>query len=156
MNLFGSREEDPLLQNDPLAPSSEDSPDDPAPSDNPSSEENADPSASEEPSPSDDSDERAGQPRSSLEEGGGSVFGPCPPSAPADAPADGNRPRRTLTHTVAEAADGELAALNAALDAGWRLDRVEVRTAPEAPTDAPPAGDRSATIAFLLWRPDAR
>jgi len=119
MNLFGSREDDPLLENDPLAPSSDEntasgeeraSDDDSAPSSpagdgprtSPSREENDDPGSGND------------APSAGTSNGTGPHFA-----------LPGTGSTRTLRRSVETAQEGRLSVLNAAFDQGWRLDRIE-------------------------------
>jgi len=120
MSIFGSREEDPLLQDDPLAPSSEE-----------------DAASEDEPSAGDDSTQTSaeGAEARSKEEA---------PEAPDDGAVadsdeqaadeseghfafDGEGTNRTLVRSLEEAEHGNLTVLNAAFDQGWRIDRVVYR-----------------------------
>lgn len=121
MSLFGSREDDPLLQDDPFAPSEEDSASRPSA---PSEEEHPDPEASG---------------------SGADAISPDVPASGAELPAeaqhdesaaaggkdrfsfDGEEARRALVRNVDEAEAGTLSALNTAFDQGWRLERVVYR-----------------------------
>ena len=107
MDLFGSREEDPLLENDPLAPSPDENAD--------SGEE---PTADDAPSSSNDDDSPSGDAPSSSNASNG--------SSPHFALA-GTGDTRTLRRSVEKTEDGGLSVLNAAFDQGWRLDRIEYR-----------------------------
>jgi hypothetical protein len=120
MSIFGSRDDDPLLQDDPLAPSSdnEESRDDAA---RPSSGGGA-----------------AGREQGPPHEAGTGVFGPF--DAEASVPSDD--PTREVVRTATQAAEGNLAPLNAALDQGWRVARVHVRGSA--------AGPSSREVVFVL------
>lgn len=127
MSIFGSREDDPLLQDDPFAP---------PPDDDPSAEEDASPAEQSADAPSDETPSRSE-----------SVFGPS----------DGEGDRfseststRVLVHPVEEAANGHLAQLNMALDEGWRFRRVELRE--EATDEELQSRQAPRTLAFVLHR----
>lgn len=162
MNPFGSRDEDPLLQNDPLAPSSDDA----------ASDDEAD--ASGEPPPettdaSPPSSEKTTAQSGKIGSGPGEASARdedppvSDPSPAADqsvfSPSDGffafegQGDTRVVVRSVPEASEGRLTVLNAALGRGWRLARVELR-GDEADRDSSP--DRTAPeIAFFLRRPEA-
>lgn len=101
MSVFCPRNEDPLLQNDPLAPSDE------TEADEESSEET--------PSPKGDS---------LAEEKGAREASSEPASKFASS--ETGCPTRTITCSTEAANDGRLAPINTALNQGWRLDRVDV------------------------------
>jgi hypothetical protein len=123
MSIFGSRDDDPLLQGDPFAPSDEDEPHDAA-------------------SPSDD------DPAQKTRDPAGSTDDVPPPGASVFGPSDEDT--QVLVHLVEEAADGRLGRLNAALDAGWRLRRVELRDDP--PGDPTRSTADARALAFVLRR----
>jgi len=100
MSIFGSREEDPLLQNDPLAPPSDDS---------------SDSSSAHPEGLRSDSDSPLSNALTEAESPG--------PGAPFAFPEEG--PTRTLRRSVEAAREGHLSILNAAFDQGWRLTRIE-------------------------------
>lgn len=124
MSIFGSRQDDPLLQNDPLSPSADDT----APS-TPTKEHSV---------PVERSD---------------SVFGrtEAPPRG------DGAAGHRIVRHTAAKAESGPLTELNAAFDAGWRLDHVDLQPEASGNEENEPPGSTSGslTLAFVLYRIDA-
>jgi hypothetical protein len=123
MSIFGSRDDDPLLKGDPFAPSDEDETHDASsPSDDDPARKTRDPAGSGDDAP----------------RPGGSVFGPS----------DENT--QVLVHLVEEAANGRLGRLNAALDAGWRLRRVELRDDP--PDDPTRSATDARALAFVLRR----
>lgn len=97
MSLFGSREDDPLLQDDPFAPSD----------DEPSSSARA-----PEEAPADDD--------------GIAPASAAPEEEPRPS-FDGETARRALVRSVDKAEAGTLGALNTAFDQGWRLDKVVYR-----------------------------
>lgn len=108
MSLFGSREDDPLLQDDPLAPSEEAS------------------------QPRDDASSRSG---ADGPDAARADDGPAP-SRPDEAPAagaddgrglNGEAARRALVRSVDDAERGDLSVLNTAFDQGWRLEGVVYR-----------------------------
>lgn len=106
MSLFGSRENDPLLQDDPFAPSGDESS-----SGSPRSEEapgEGDPPDS--PSDGDTSPSRAQGHEASSDAGDRA------------SPREGET--RTLVRSVDEADAGPLPALNTAFDQGWRLETI--------------------------------
>lgn len=148
MSIFGSREDDPLLQDDPFAPSSGDG----APEQNgASSKEPTDNHASNHGPPS-GSPAQESKSTATDDSLGGSVFDP---STNADGRSFGETDRtaseassREIVRTAEQAANGHLSTINDALDAGWRLRRVELRnaSADHAQADA----DRS--FAFILRR----
>lgn len=121
MSLFGSREDDPLLQDDPFAPSEDDS-------------------SSQEARPPEEASRDRNQSSQETEAD--------PPDAPPvgeDASAmaqteeasrsgdddrfsfTGEEARRALVRGVDEAESGHLAVLNTAFDQGWRLEGVVYR-----------------------------
>jgi hypothetical protein len=101
MSIFGSREEDPLLQDDPLAPSSED---ESAPED--------EPPAGDDPAPASAEDAEEAPTEEPPDESEGHFA------------LDGEGTTRTLVRSVGEAEHGNLTVLNAAFDQGWRVDCV--------------------------------
>jgi len=144
MSIFGSREDDPLLQNDPLAPSSEDEL-----ADDPATEEDA----SEDDRPSTARDRATDPSEDDASTGSGigttqSVFAtPAETQDRSSAETD----ERVIVRLVEEAANGRLAQVNTALDAGWRLRRLELRD--EVPDGRVPTAGPSQSIAFVLHRP---
>jgi hypothetical protein len=157
MTLFGRREEDPLLQNDPLAPSSDDGQEGPRSSnENDSSE--AVPPENEDVSP-DGPDEDASSVASPRSETPESVFGAGSSTDTNNHFSfDGTDETRVIIRTAEEATSGRLTVLNSAFDQGWRVDRIEVN--PGAPRDTPPEGQDAASnspsrsFAFVLRRPE--
>ena len=146
MSIFGSREEDPLLQDDPFAPQSED--------DSPEADD-TDPSETQ---PSDSgprSQEKATHtpPSGDTRSVGTSVFGDNKPNrASGNASASDNTDTRVLVRLVDEAANGRLGRLNAAINDGWRLRSVELRN--EAPDAPGPNTGPSRSLAFVLHKSD--
>ena len=158
MSLFGSRKEDPLLQNDPFAPSSEEdkstessSEDDP-PENNPDRDETSqrEQEAEESESPSSstagESKDSVFTPSRTQEEEGKGFF------------QFGSRgDSRVIVRSAKEAEEGRLTVINSAIDEGWRLDRVE--TSEEAPTQGTASEkmeneERSQfKLAFIFRRP---
>lgn len=125
MDVFGSREGDPLLQDDPLAPS--------------------DGEAEEASDSAPQSDEAAESPSSSeqREEEGDTVFDAAQRTSAAAESEDEST--RVIVRSAEAAAEGRLTELNAAFEKGWRLDYVDLR--PEtAEADSP----GSHTLAFVL------
>jgi hypothetical protein len=57
-----------------------------------------------------------------------------------------------VVRPVEKAAAGELPTLNAALEEGWRLRRVELRDVP--PDASPQSTSTTLFLAFVLHRPD--
>jgi hypothetical protein len=117
MSIFGSREEDPLLQDDPLAPSSEEdaaSEDEPSAGDDSSQTSAADTEArsTEEAPDAPDTGAVADSDEEAADESGGHFA------------LDGEGTSRTLVRSLEEAEHGNLTVLNAAFDQGWRIDRV--------------------------------
>jgi len=125
MSVFGSRKDDPLLQNDPLAP------------------------GSDEDSGEDDPDQHA----SSTEED--SVFRRTTSDGDGAENShfrfDGSEDTRVLVRSATEVVDGRLTVLNAAFDEGWRLERIEIEE--NAPEDEPSSTDTALTLGFVLQRP---
>ena len=155
MSVFGTREDDPLLQNDPLAPSPDDeqegepSSDEP-PYDEESSEKAVSEDASSEAAPSDKETAPTDGPETdastSHSEGTDSVFGPGSSSETEDENhfrLGGSEDTRAIVRSAKEAASGRLTVLNAAFDQGWRLSRVDVQEdpTPEAASDPDPPSD---------------
>ena len=156
MSIFGSRDDDPLLQGDPFAPGAEDDPSD----EEPAGEE----SAGED---TDDEGLRAGEPATterpdaSPAEGDStsrdSVFGPADDdqgraSGEGD-PVSEDGGTRVLVRLLEEAADGRLDRLNTAVDAGWRLQRVELVN--EAADEQRQSAGASRSLAFVLHKPNS-
>jgi len=146
MSVFGSQNEDPLLQNDPLAPSTEGDNENEAPDDQElSSVESTD----GEMAPPDASQERAD-----------SVFGSTSREANRKengAPPEKGENPRVMVRSITEAARGGLAAVNEALEDGWRLERVQVNEVSSAKCDAgaeAPLAQSGLTLAFVLRRPE--
>mgnify|MGYP006304999215 CR=1 FL=1 len=167
MSLFGSREEDPLLENDPLAPSGdseesvsdEDAPDEDASPTGSVEEPDSTPSSSASDSSASVSEMGPPDTLPSDEEKADSVFSATSSHAvSADEKAlqfDGQDDTRVVVHTAAEAGSGRLTVLNAALDEGWRLDRVELMSDPPDEESGPGSEDtRSAVVklAFVLQK----
>ncbi len=116
MSIFGSREDDPLLQDDPFSPADED----------PSSEATS-----------------ASEGTSSTPEGteAPSTGSAAPANADATAPAQGDsagarggdggstggEAQRSLVRSADEVESGQLDALNTAFDQGWRLESIAYR-----------------------------
>lgn len=120
MSLFGSREDDPLLQDDPLVPSDDESsaPSARAPDEAPEE------SAPSPQAPEETSDSPPGGNTSSSR----SQSGPSSASDTGDRAAlSGEEARRALVRGVDAAEAGNLSALNTAFDQGWRLDKVVYR-----------------------------
>lgn len=146
MSIFGSREDDPLLQNDPLAPSPDDDPaGDTADEDGDASESDRSSTArnrSEAPADEDASTDSAAGPATS-------VFGS---PAGVQGRSSSRTDERVIVRLVEEAANGRLAQVNTALDAGWRLRRLELRD--EVPDGrVPTTADSPQSVAFVLYRP---
>lgn len=121
MDPFGSREDDPLLQGDPFAPTS--------------SEDDADggEAASENRSPVE-----TGEASRSGETTGESVF----EESGSHFALDGDGDTRVVFRSAEGASEGRLTVLNAAFDQGWSLDRVELRKGE--------GGGAGTSIAFVL------
>jgi hypothetical protein len=121
MSLFGSREDDPLLQDDPLAPSEEDAESsssrasDEEPSDHDESVPASEAVSPEAPSVEAESSEK-------TQHGGAATAGRDDRFS-----FDGEDARRALVRNVDDAEAGNLAVLNTAFDQGWRLERVVYR-----------------------------
>lgn len=143
MSVFGSRNDDPLLQNDPLAPSADENDEDDA-------------AAPDEAATEDDAEREATATNGERTEE--SVFGPgaSAGSGTEDRPnAHGNEKTRVVACSVAEVARETIANLNKALDDGWRLDHVEVNERGTAEWEAEAgtsAADSSLELAFVLRR----
>jgi len=129
MSIFGSREDDPLLQDDPLAPSDHESSASSARASeqSPSGGEEATQASSSSPgaeptaSQSDASSDPVSDPRSSFE---------------------GKRARRAIVRGLDTVETGALSALNTAFDQGWRLDKIVYR-------------EETADLLFLLRQQEA-
>ena len=128
MDVFGSREGDPLLQDDPFAPSDEET-DDASDSAPPQSAD-----ASEQASAPDGSAEQ-------LEAEKNTVFD----SLPTASAMEGEDATRVIVRSAEAAAEGRLTELNAAFDQGWRLAHVDLRS---ETADAPSPEGHS--FAFVL------
>ena len=142
MSVFGSRDEDPLLQDDPLAPSADDD-----------DHEEASP---DETTSSDDVTRRASSSPAEGRRGGVTVFGRVAPTGDDGEEAGGET--RVLVQSPAEAASGALAALNNALDDGWRIRRVDVNEDSAAEPDAEigrSSSEPTLTLAFVLHRSES-
>jgi hypothetical protein len=142
MSVFGSRDEDPLLQDDPLAPSADDD-----------DHEEASP---DETTSSDDVTRSASSSSAEGGRGGGTVFGRVTPTGTNDE--EDGRETRVLVQSPAEAASGALAALNNALDNGWRIRRVDIEEDASAGRDAEiegPSTEPLLTLAFVLHRSES-
>ena len=131
MAPFGSREDDPLLQDDPLAPPSKegDGEDDDTTGDV-DPEAHADESTGEG-AAVDEEDARA-ESRSLVETGEDSRVGEATdPSVFEDSgdrfKFDGDGDTRVVTRSADGASKGRLTVLNAAFEQGWTLERVELR-----------------------------
>lgn len=171
MDIFGSREEDPLLQDDPLAPSSEegasednaeggsaeeDSHKRNAPKQDIASEEASSTGFNSDASPTESIDDDH-LPTGTNEEREDSVFR----NTAADQGRgphfrfDGTEDTRVVVRSGKEAAEGRLTVINAALEEGWQLGRVEVQendpSASSAEVEAS-SKDTSITLAFVLHR----
>jgi hypothetical protein len=135
MSLFGSREDDPLLQDDPFAPSE----DDPSSQDARTPEE-----APRDRNPSSDGTE-AGSPDAPSAGGEASVTSQDEESSRFGGDDrfsfTGEEARRALVRGVDEAESGDLAVLNTAFDQGWRLEGVVYR-------------EDTADLLFLLHQQD--
>jgi hypothetical protein len=151
MSLFGSREDDPLLQDDPLAPSS----DEEGPEEAPTGEkpEGAEPEGGADeaaPSPQDDPAEEESLPPAVSRESGDSVFAPTGSNGEEGESGffhfEGEDDERVIVRTAREAAAGRLNVLNSALDGGWHLSRIELRE--DSSSD-----DSSIECVFVLGRP---
>ena len=155
MSLFGSREEDPLLQDDPLAPSSdEEGPNEEGPEEGASDEASADAQPTEgadEATPASQNDSEKDAPPPAISgESGDSVFAPtCSNGEDGESGFfhfEGEENERVLVRTAREAAAGRLNVLNSALDGGWRLGRIELR-------EDSSSEDSSIECVFVLRRP---
>ena len=127
MSVFGSRKDDPLLQNDPFAPASEE----------------------EEPDTDDSSKDEDASPSNDHDSFG--VFGPTGESGgapPFSVKEEGSS--RVIVCSKKEVINGRLTALNAAFNDGWRLERIEWRQEEPTENEAAPA------LAFVLLRPSSR
>lgn len=160
MSLFGPRKEDPLLQNDPLAPSSE--------------EEKSTESSSKDVSPENDANgEEAShreQEAEDLESPSSSTTGESQDSVfTPSRTQDDNEGRgffqfgsrgdsRVIVRSAKEADEGRLNVINSAMDEGWRLDRVETfEEASTQGTAAEKAGNEERSqlkLAFIFRHPD--
>ena len=153
MSIFGSREEDPLLQGDPLAP---------APENESSDEEEISERGSSDDQAGRPDDRERGEPQApaSSEEprsSGETVFsssGDGPNGARTGKPSSsGTTDTRVLLRSVEEAADGRLTRLNAAIEEGWRLQCVELRDG--TTTSTAQTAEASRSLAFVLRRSGA-
>ena len=139
MSIFGSRDDDPLLQDDPFAP----------PGEGGASE------ADEEGNPEDAPSEK----RSSEEdrpEGTSNHLGSLFESGQEDEPAQEQKEaikRETLQvgQSSEETGPARLDRLNALFDAGWRIDRIEHKSS-ERVSAAEEASTRPITLFFFLRR----
>ena len=147
MSVFGSRNDDPLLQNDPLAPDSDDESE---------GEATEDPSAKTEAT----SQETASPKGARRTED--SVFQPKTTESPPEGRRDSDRQgeqSRVIIRSVEEAGRGAMDAINEALDDGWRLDSVEVNNVSAARRDADvenASTTASFTLAFVLRRKEGK
>jgi hypothetical protein len=147
--LFGAPEDDPLLQDDPLAPEGDEGDEDGGASSGDEGPEEATddgdaPRASGRSDSERETDDKTG---AASAPGGGeslnSLLGApsdAPSSSPSSSPSsDAAGPpsssRRMLRITQENAADGRLAPLKVALNRGWRLQRIELGVSPD---DSPP------------------
>lgn len=147
MNPFGSRDEDPLLQNDPLAPP----PDDSESEGGAAVPEEASSRSGEVASGREESSDQEGKSRGSASPSAGnqSVFSPSDGFFAFEGQGD----TRVVVRSAAEASEGRLTVLNTALSQGWRLVRVELR---EDAAEAESSSDRTAPeLAFVLRQPEA-
>jgi hypothetical protein len=149
MSLFGSREDDPLLQDDPLAPSS----DEEGPEEAPTGEEpeSAEPEGgADEPPPQDDPEEEWSLSPAVSRGSGDSVFAPTGSNGEEGDSGffhfEGEDDERVIVRTAREAAAGRLNVLNSALNGGWRLGRIELR-------EDDSSDDASIECVFVLRRP---
>jgi hypothetical protein len=156
MNPFGSREDDPLLQNDPLAPSDdepteESSTDGEPPTQSTSSNGEASPTSPEQDAPPpDDESEDSHSVFERTSPGDGDPHAPVCFHKTDDA--------LIIYQWAPEGSTGQLTALNSVLDEGWRLDRVELREElppPAESNDAPPPSEQpSPIVTFVLREPE--
>jgi hypothetical protein len=106
MGVFGSRENDPLINHDPFAPL-------------PNEE-------------SGSSGEEGGERESSpTKDSASSVFRPEESQTDRESQASPSESTWVVTRSLDEAADGRLADLNAAFEQGWQLSSVELRVGTE-------------------------
>lgn len=141
MNLFGSRDDDPLLKNDPLAPSDDET----------SSEEEAERDEESDAVSTDGDTPVADGDSGTGETYGDSVFGATRAASDGEYfEMDGEGDQPILVRSLHNASNGRLTMLNAAFDQGWRLARIELRDAAPSEEEAPPEEGRS--LAFhLRW-----
>jgi hypothetical protein len=129
VSIFGSQDDDLLLQNDPPDPWSEDTSSD----------------GDEGPAPA-DSTLPAPSPTNAASE---SVFTESEPSPENDTESVDTH---SILHSLDETIGGVLTELNAAVDPGWRLVRVEMRQADPHDDDLLP---HSPSLAFVLRKAGA-
>jgi hypothetical protein len=149
MSIFGSREDDPLLQGDPRAPTPKDESTDEGEGAERERTENQVMRSDDRDRDEPNAPASSGASRSSEE----TVFassgdGPSR-SRTEKSSSSGTTDTRILVRSVEEAAAGSLSRLNAAIEAGWRLQRVELRDGPPD-SDADRGGEQS--LAFVLRR----
>ena len=156
MSIFGSRDDDPLLQEDPFAPNPKD---DPSEEDPPGEKSAGEDATDEEPRAGDSATaERPDAPPSEADSARrGSVFGPADtaqgrPSAEG-VPGSGEGGTRVLVRLLEEAAEGRLDRLNTAVDAGWRLRRIELLD--DASDKQGQSAGTSRSLAFVLHKPNS-
>lgn len=149
MSVFGSRNEDPLLQNDPLVPSSDE--DETSPDESSSTDDAAD---------GQDASGSETTAANGTPQAGGGVFGeggsPKSDAKDGHASSGGRAETRIIVHSIGEADREPLTAVNRALDDGWRLDRIETRgdSIPEREGEREdPYPEFALSLAFVLRRP---
>lgn len=155
MSIFGSRDDDPLLQGDPFAPDAEDDPSDGEPPEESTGEDaNDEGPRPEGPSMTERPDAPPAEADSDRRE---SVFGPADNAeghpSDRDAPGSEEGGTRVLVRLLEEAANGRLDRLNTAVEAGWRLQRVELVN--ETPDEQRRSAGASRSLAFVLHKPNS-
>jgi len=139
MSIFGSRDDDPLLQDDPFAPPGEDGA-----------------SEADEEGCSGDASSEEGSSEENCSEGASRHLGSLFESGEGDEPAQERKKelkRETLRvgQSSEEPRPARLDRLNALFDAGWRIDRIEHKSSERAPA-AEEASTTPITLLFLLRR----
>jgi len=154
MSVFGSRDEDPLLQNDPLSPSDEEE----AQGDTSKEASTGDAEASEdafrEGETAQTTDEDGHHPSEADEDTDPSVFHASTPSekkVPSDALREDSKDDTcVIVRAADDAADGQLRELRAAFASGWSLGRVVLQGKNEDLNASLPLG--ALQFAFVLER----
>lgn len=151
MSIFGSRDDDPLLQDDPFAPNPKNDPSE----EGPPGEKSAGEDTTDEGLRAGDSAMPERPDADSARRG--SVFGPADEtrgrSSVEEASGSDEDGTRVLVRLLEEAAEGRLDRLNTAVDAGWRLRRIELLD--DASDKQGQSADASRSLAFVLHKPNS-